>query len=160
MKKANPAVGIIIGGILIFMLLFFAYTIYCVVYRASKESDFAFLAGKTTYINLEDNLEPEYKKNDLIIILQEDFYTMDQVVLYKYQTSYRLGRINKTATGKYYLTDNTTKEDIIIEKENIIGSAYKNIKGVGKIFKILTSTVAMIATVVLLFIYVMFSKEA
>jgi hypothetical protein len=144
------------------MVVFLAYTIYCVVYRASNESDFAYLGDYTTFVNTEDNLSPDYEKNDLIIVRRENYYSMSQVVVYKLNASYRLGKIVKTTTSKYYIADsmNTDLDQLQEFKyDDIVGSVYTRIAGVGAIFKFLTSVASLIITAVLFLLYVAFAKE-
>ena len=163
MKKGNPAVGVVIGAILVIMCVFLAYTIYCVVYKASRESDFAYLGPYTTYVNLEDNLAPDYYTNDLIIVKMENYYSLAQIVVYKYNSSYRLGYVAKTTTSKYYLGNsmNTDPNELYeTTYENIVGSVYSSISGVGGLFKFLTSAASLIITAVLFTLYIMFAKEA
>ena len=162
MKKGNPVFTVIIGIILAIMLFFLLYTIYCVVYKASRDSDFAFLGGYTTFVNQEDNMAPEYGKNDLILVKEETYYTTSQVVLYKYNTSYRLGTVCKTSTSKYYMGNsmNTAPEDqIIVESTDVLGSAYKNFGAIGGIFNFLMSPMSMVITAVLFLLFIAFTKE-
>ena len=162
MRRGNPAVGLVITGILVIMFIFFVYTIYCVVYKASKDTDFAYLGEYTTYINAEDNLATEYTKGDLIIARMETYYSTGQVVVYKSKSSYRLGRVVMTSTSKYYVGDTmSAKGDQLAEitYKEIVGSVYKNLGGVGALFKFLTSPIAMVATAILFLVYIMFSKE-
>ena len=162
MKKGNPVVGVIIGAIFIILLCFFAYTIYCVVYKSSKKTDFAYLGDYTTYINTEDNLSPDYNNNDLIIVKRESYYSTSQVVLYNYNNSYRLGKVVKTSTSKYYIGNSMSAEGEDLYEttyENIIGSANTNIKGAGTVFKIFSSVGSMVILVVMVLCYMMFAKE-
>ena len=162
MKKGNPTFTVIIGIILFIMLAFLLYTIYCVVYRASRDSDFAFLGDYTTFVNVEDNMAPEYKKNDLLIIKQETYYSTSQIVLYKYNTSYRIGTVVKTSTSKYYLGNSMStpaEEQIIVPKEEVIGSLNKDLGAIGGIFNFLTSPIAMVITAVLFLLFIAFTKE-
>ena len=164
MKKGNPVAKIIIGIIMAIMLCFFAYTIFRIVYKAGKGTDFAYIDVYSTFINAEDNLAPDYKTKDLIILKYEDFYTPNQVVVFKENEVYRLGLIKKTSTSKYYIAtsnDKTEDKDLVIaEYKDIAGSVYKNLGKIGKIFEILSSTAAAVVTVIIFFLYVMFSKEA
>ena len=162
MKKGNPAAGIIIVAILVIMFVFFLYTIYCVVYKASRDSDFAYLGDYTTYINAEDNLAPEYSKNDLIIGKREVYYSTSQVVIYKDKSTYRLGRVVMTSTSKYYIGDsmNDIGDKLTeITYEEIVGSVYKNVGGVGNLFKMLTSPIAMAITALVFLVYIAFARE-
>jgi hypothetical protein len=162
MKKGNPAVGVVIAVILGIMLLFMAYTIYCVVYKASRDSDFAYLGDYTTYINEEDNLAPEYSKGDLITVRRETYYSTSQVIVYKSAGSYRMGKVVMTSTSKYYVGDSmSAKGDDLkeITYDEIVGSANKNLGGIGAVFTFLTSPIAMVITAVLFLLYIAFSKE-
>ena len=162
MKKGSPAVGIVIGAIFVVMLLFFAYTIYCVIYKASRGSDFAYLGDYTTFINVEDNLSPDYSRNDLIIARKETYYSTSEVVIYRYNSSYRLGRVVMTSTSKYYVGDSmNAKGDELSEitYPGIVGAAHKNLKGLGGIFKIMSSVGVMVIVAIMFFAYMMFAKE-
>ena len=162
MKKGNPTVGVIIGIILFIMVLFLAYTIYCAVYTMSQGSDYAYLGDYTTYINTEDNLSPDYVKNDLIRAKKETYYSMAQIVVYNYNSSYRLGYVVKTSTSKYYIGNSMDDSfDKLYETtyENIVGSVNTRIPGVGGIFKVLTSAISLVITAVVFALFIMFAKE-
>ena len=162
MKKGNPTVRVVIGIILAIMIVFLAYTIYCAVYKVSTKSNFAYLGDYTTYINLEDNLSPDYSKDDLIIGKKETYYTTGQVVIYEYESSYRLGYVVKTSTSKYYLGNSLNESSdklIITTQDKIVGSAYKRIPAIGGLFKLLTSGASLIITAVLFILFIMFAKE-
>ena len=67
-----------------------------------------------------------------------------------------------TSTSKYYLGDtmNATGDQLAeLTYDDIVGSVYKNLGGVGSIFKVLTSPLAMVLTAALFLIYIAFSKE-
>ena len=162
MKKGNPTFTVIIGIILVIMLEFLLYTIYCVVYKASRDSDFAYLGEYTTFVNQEDNMAPEYEKNDLLIVRMETYYSTAQTVLYKYNSSYRLGVVNKTSTSKYYVADAMNSDNdkqIIVTYPEIVGSVNKNLGGIGSIFNFMTSPIAMVITAVTFLLFIMFTKE-
>ncbi len=161
MKRVNPWIKVVMTVIIALMLVIFAYTLYCIVYRAASESDFAYFLGYTTFVNKEDNMGPDYKTNDLVILQKDDFYySTNEVVLYNFNSSYRLGRINKATSSKYYIGDNTSEDEVIIEGDKIIGRATKSLGGMGGLFGILTSIPAMIVIVLTTLIYFALNREA
>lgn len=162
MKKGNPTVGVVIGAILVIMLILLAYIIYCAVYTASNGTDYAYLGDYALFINEEDNLAPDYEKNDLVFVKKETYYSTNQIVVYNYNSSYRLGYVVKTSTSKYYIGDAmSTSFDKLYETtyDKIVGSAQNRIGGVGGLFKILTSTVSLIVIIVVFALFIMFAKE-
>ncbi len=162
MNKGNPVVGVVVGLIFIILLCFFAYTVYGIVYRAGQESDFAYLGDYTTFVNLEDNMSPEYEINDLIIAKRENYYSMSETIIYNYNNSYRLGVVVKTTSTKYYIGDSADAKDEDLNEityQDIAGAVEKRIPKAGSAFKILTSTASLIIIAIMFLCYMMFAKE-
>lgn len=159
MKKANPYIKVIMSVIISIMLFIFVCTVYGILYRASQETDFAFFLGYTTFINTEDNMAPDYKQNDFLMIHKEEYYPTHMIILYKYSDSYRLGEISRVAAGNIYVKDKTANEETIVENNDIIGTVSSNWGRLGSIVKILTSIPALIAIVGVTLVYFAVNRE-
>ena len=160
MKKANPYIKVIMSVIISVMLFIFVCTVYSILYKASQQSDFAFFLGYTTFINKEDNMAPDYKQNDFILVHKEGYYPTGMIILYNYKGTYRLGEISRVSSGNTYVKDKTDGEDITVEIENIVGMAESNYGRLGAIVNFLTSIPAFIGIVALTLVYFAVSREA
>ena len=159
MKKENPNIKVIMSIIITVMIVLFVCTIYGVIYIASQESDFAFIFGYTTYINQEENMLPDYKMNDFLVIKTDSFYPTNTVILYNYKGTYRLGKINRISSGDRYVKDSTDLAETIVEDKDIVGKVNSNYGKIGAVIKFLTTIPAMVTIVLVVLIYFALSRE-
>lgn len=160
MGKSNGATKGIIGIVIIIALIIFAYTLYCVVYRAAKESDFAYLGDYTTYILKEDNMKPDYSNGDLLILRRDTYYTTGDAVVFNRNNNYRLAKVTATTSSKVLIDDNIGSIDIKdTTKEDIAGTVVFRLGGFGKIFKALTSVYSMVIIGVIVLVCIFLPRE-
>lgn len=157
MKKVNKfQIGRYLIGCVAFILGIIAiFTIYGIGYNMLKDTEYANFFGYYAHELKENNMDPDYKPNDLVILKGDYSYNTDDIVLFKYKSSYRLGVVKDLSMDRYVIQDNkeTIDSDYDITSEMIVGKVVFKIAGFASIFGILTSPVTVICIVIFIFGY-------
>lgn len=144
-KLIGPVKVIMI--ILIFVLGALALlAVYDLGYRLLLGGSHSYLMGYTYHKVNEDNMAPDYKINDIVVLEKGSSYQIDDIILYKYYGSFRLAKIKDSSSGIYIVEDNTNSVDegYEINNELIVGRVTQNIKNFGVIFSIITSPLTIL----------------
>ena len=123
-----------------------AYNIYSFGYRLLLGTKYAYLGGYATHQVNEDNMAPEYKKGDLVILKKNDIYKIDDTILYSYHGSYRLAKVVDYSNGIYTITDNlnSIEDGYTVNDKMIIGYTVESYKNYGLIYSIITSPLSIV----------------
>jgi len=141
MKKAKDIFNILITVISILVVLLNIYVIYS---KVILKSDTVNAFGYSVLVVISGSMEPNISVDDLIIIKEQDDYTIDDVVTYKSANSLVTHRIIRIDEENIYTKgDNNNTEDEPIRKEQIKGKVVHTIRGFGKILEILTAPVTI-----------------
>lgn len=147
MKKVNKfQIGrYIISFIAVILGIVAVFTVYGIGYNMLNDTEYANFFGYYAHELKENNMEPDYKVNDLIILKEDYSYNTDDVVLFKYKSIYRLGKIEDVAMDKYVIQDTkeTIDEDYQISNEMIVGKVAFRFAGFANVFAILTSPITV-----------------
>ena len=106
LKKMIGPLKIVVLLLMVILGVLAAYNIYSFGYRLLLGTKYAYLGGYATHQVNEDNMAPEYKKGDLVILKKNDIYKIDDTILYSYHGSYRLAKVVDYSNGIYTITDN------------------------------------------------------
>ena len=106
LKKLIGPVKVVVLLLIVILGVLAAYNIYSFGYRLLLGTKYAYLGGYATHQVNEDNMAPEYKKGDLVILKKNDIYKIDDTILYSYHGSYRLAKVVDYSNGIYTITDN------------------------------------------------------
>mgnify|MGYP004630802761 FL=1 len=144
--KAIMLVLICILGILAFI------AVYDLGYKLLMGGSYSYLMGYTYHQVNEDNMAPDYKINDIVILENKPSYQSEDVILYKYYGSYRLAKVKDLSAGTYFLDDNAKSidEDYKVTDELIIGKVTDNIKNFGTVFSIITGPISILFFIVVI----------
>lgn len=150
-KLIGPVKAIMIVLICILGILAFI-AVYDLGYKLLMGGTNSYLFGYTYQNIKEDNMAPDYKINDVVILEKSSSYQSGEVVLYKYYGTLRLAKVDDMSAGKYFLEDNTNSIDDSYEvtDELIIGKVTKNIKNFGTIFSIITGPLSILFFIVVI----------
>ncbi|MCF7626066.1 S24/S26 family peptidase [Holdemanella sp. SCCA2] len=144
--KAVMLVLICILGILAFI------AVYDLGYKLLFDSSYSYLFGYTYHQVNENNMAPDYKINDVVILERGSSYKSDDIILYKYYGSFRLAKVKDLSAGVYFLEDNTNSVDEAYEvtDELIVGCVTKNLKNFGTIFSIITGPLSILFFIIVI----------
>ena len=89
MKKVNKfQIGrYIISFIAVILGIVAVFTVYGIGYNMLNDTEYANFFGYYAHELKENNMEPDYKVNDLIILKEDYSYNTDDVVLFKYKNN-------------------------------------------------------------------------
>ena len=125
----------------ILLALIAVYNIYSLMYNTLNDTKISNLMGYSLYTVSEGNMSPDYNPNDVIIVEDKDYYAAEDIVLFEYYDSLKIGKITDLGAGYYRMEDKTDSinHDYKITDDIIVGKVTTNIKGFGKIYSILTT---------------------
>lgn len=154
MNKFN--IGRFIIGILVSVLAIIAiFTVYGIGYNMLNDTEYANFFGYYAHEVDTDNMAPDYKINDLVILKEDYSFNTDDVVVYKSKTTYKIGKIVDLAAGEYKVTDNveSVPEDFVVTTDGIVGKVVFRLSGFATTFNILSSPVTVVISAILVFAY-------
>ncbi|MCI7332991.1 MAG: hypothetical protein MSH48_04930 [Mollicutes bacterium] len=146
LKKMIGPLKIVVLLLMVILGVLAAYNIYSFGYRLLLGTKYAYLGGYATHQVNEDNMAPEYKKGDLVILKKNDIYKIDDTILYSYHGSYRLAKVVDYSNGIYTITDNlnSIEDGYTVNDKMIIGYAVESYKNYGLIYSIITSPLSIV----------------
>ena len=146
LKKMIGPLKIVVLLLMVILGVLAAYNIYSFGYRLLLGTKYAYLGGYATHQVNEDNMAPEYKKGDLVILKKNDIYKIDDTILYSYHGSYRLEKVVDYSNGIYTITDNlnSIEDGYTVNDKMIIGYAVESYKNYGLIYSIITSPLSIV----------------
>ena len=146
LKKMIGPLKIVVLLLMVILGVLAAYNIYSFGYRLLLGTKYAYLGGYATHQVNEDNMAPEYKKGDLVILKKNDIYKIDDTMLYSYHGSYRLAKVVDYSNGIYTITDNlnSIEDGYTVNDKMIIGYAVESYKNYGLIYSIITSPLSIV----------------
>lgn len=146
LKKMIGPLKIVVLLLMVILGALAAYNIYSFGYRLLLGTKYAYLGGYATHQVNEDNMAPEYKKGDLVILKKNDIYKIDDTILYSYHGSYRLAKVVDYSNGIYTITDNlnSIEDGYTVNDKMIIGYAVESYKNYGLIYSIITSPLSIV----------------
>ena len=146
LKKMIGPLKIVVLLLMVILGVLAAYNIYSFGYRLLLGTKYAYLGGYATHQVNEDNMAPEYKKGDLVIIKKNDIYKIDDTILYSYHGSYRLAKVVDYSNGIYTITDNlnSIEDGYTVNDKMIIGYTVESYKNYGLIYSIITSPLSIV----------------
>ena len=146
LKKMIGPLKIVVLLLMVILGVLAAYNIYSFGYRLLLGTKYAYLGGYATHQFNEDNMAPEYKKGDLVILKKNDIYKIDDTILYSYHGSYRLAKVVDYSNGIYTITDNlnSIEDGYTVNDKMIIGYAVESYKNYGLIYSIITSPLSIV----------------
>ena len=146
LKKMIGPLKIVVLLLMVILGVLAAYNIYSFGYRLLLGTKYAYLGGYATHQVNEDNMAPEYKKGDLVVLKKNDIYKIDDTILYSYHGSYRLAKVVDYSNGIYTITDNlnSIEDGYTVNDKMIIGYAVESYKNYGLIYSIITSPLSIV----------------
>ncbi len=146
LKKMIGPLKIVVLLLMVILGVLAAYNIYSFGYRLLLGTKYAYLGGYATHQVNEDNMAPEYKKGDLVILKKNDIYKIDDTILYSYHGSYRLAKVVDYSNGIYTITDNlnSIEDGYTVNDKMIIGYTIESYKNYGLIYSIITSPLSIV----------------
>lgn len=146
LKKMIGPLKIVVLLLMVILGVLAAYNIYSFGYRLLLGTKYAYLGGYATHQVNEDNMAPEYKKGDLVILKKNDIYKIDDTILYSYHGSYRLAKVVDYSNGIYTITDNlnSIEDGYTVNDKMIIGYIIESYKNYGLIYSIITSPLSIV----------------
>ena len=146
LKKMIGPLKIVVLLLMVILGVLAAYNIYSFGYRLLLGTKYAYLGGYATHQVNEDNMAPEYKKGDLVILKKNDIYKIDDTILYSYHGSYRLAKVVDYSNGIYTITDNlnSIEDGYTVNYKMIIGYTVESYKNYGLIYSIITSPLSIV----------------
>lgn len=146
LKKMIGPLKIVVLLLMVILGVLAAYNIYSFGYRLLLGTKYAYLGGYATHQVNEDNMAPEYKKGDLVILKKNDIYKIDDTILYSYHGSYRLAKVVDYSNGIYTITDNlnSIEDGYTVNDKMIIGYIIDSYKNYGLIYSIITSPLSIV----------------
>lgn len=146
LKKMIGPLKIVVLLLMVILGVLAAYNIYSFGYRLLLGTKYAYLGGYATHQVNEDNMAPEYKKGDLVILKKNDVYKIDDTILYSYHGSYRLAKVVDYSNGIYTITDNlnSIEDGYTVNDKMIIGYITDSYKNYGLIYSIITSPLSIV----------------
>lgn len=146
LKKMIGPLKIVVLLLMVILGALAAYNIYSFGYRLLLGTKYAYLGGYATHQVNEDNMAPEYKKGDLVILKKNDIYKIDDTILYSYHGSYRLAKVVDYSNGIYTITDNlnSIEDGYTVNDKMIIGYTVESYKNYGLIYSIITSPLSIV----------------
>lgn len=146
LKKLIGPVKVVVLLLIVVLGILAAYNIYSFGYRLLLGTKYAYLGGYATHEVKEDNMAPQYKKGDMVILKRNDVYKIDDIILYNYHGSYRLAKVVDYSNGIYTITDNLNSIDsgYTVTDEMIIGYTTETFKEFGMIYSIITSPLSIV----------------
>ncbi|MGM9875345.1 MAG: S24/S26 family peptidase [Bacilli bacterium] len=146
LKKMIGPLKIVVLLLMVILGVLAAYNIYSFGYRLLLGTKYAYLGGYATHQVNEDNMAPEYKKGDLVILKKNDVYKIDDIILYSYHGSYRLAKVVDYSNGIYTITDNlnSIEDGYTVNDKMIIGYITDSYKNYGLIYSIITSPLSIV----------------
>ena len=146
LKKLIGPVKVVVLLLIVILGVLAAYNIYSFGYRLLLGTKYAYLGGYATHQVNEDNMAPEYKKGDLVILKKNDIYKIDDTILYSYHGSYRLAKVVDYSNGIYTITDNlnSIEDGYTVNDKMIIGYTIESYKNYGLIYSIITSPLSIV----------------
>ena len=146
LKKMIGPLKIVVLLLMVILGVLAAYNIYSFGYRLLLGTKYAYLGGYATHQVNEDNMAPEYKKGDLVILKKNDIYKIDDTILYSYHGSYRLAKVVDYSNGIYTITDNlnSIEDGYTVNDKMIIGYITDSYKNFDLIYSIITSPLSIV----------------
>ena len=146
LKKMIGPLKIVVLLLMVILGVLAAYNIYSFGYKLLLGTKYAYLGGYATHQVNEDNMAPEYKKGDLVILKKNDIYKIDDTILYSYHGSYRLAKVVDYSNGIYTITDNlnSIEDGYTVNDKMIIGYTVESYKNYGLIYSIITSPLSIV----------------
>ena len=146
LKKLIGPVKVVVLLLIVILGVLAAYNIYSFGYRLLLGTKYAYLGGYATHQVNEDNMAPEYKKGDLVVLKKNDIYKIDDTILYSYHGSYRLAKVVDYSNGIYTITDNlnSIEDGYTVNDKMIIGYTVESYKNYGLIYSIITSPLSIV----------------
>lgn len=146
LKKLIGPVKVVVLLLMVILGVLAAYNIYSFGYRLLLGTKYAYLGGYATHQVNEDNMAPEYKKGDLVVLKKNDIYKIDDTILYSYHGSYRLAKVVDYSNGIYTITDNlnSIEDGYTVNDKMIIGYITDSYKNFDLIYSIITSPLSIV----------------
>lgn len=151
MKKTNIIKNIILF-LMIIIIFFTIIALYNLGYKSFFKSDYPYFLNYSTHTVIEENYLPEYKLNNTVILKKESFYSENDIIVFKNNSTYKLAKIKDYDSLKYYAID---KNDnfYYINESNIIGKAIINLHGFSLIYTLFTSQYIILFMIILTGLY-------
>lgn len=126
--------------------------VYDLGYKLLLDGSHSYLLGYTYHQIKEDNMAPDYKINDVVILKKSSSYQSNDVILYKYYGSFRLAKVNDMSAGVYFLEDSTNSVDVDykVTDDLIVGRVTQNMKSFGTIFSIITGPLSILFFIIVI----------
>ena len=146
LKKLIKPVKVILIVLMCILGLLAFIAVYDLGYKLLLGGDYSYLFGYTYHKVNENNMFPDYRINDVVILERNSSYQTDDIILYKYYGSYKLARIKDLSAGKYFLEDkgSTIDDSYEVTNELIVGRVYHNFRSFAVIFSIITSPLTIL----------------
>ncbi len=146
LKKLIGPIKVVVILLMIVLGILAVYNIYSFGYRLLLGTKYAYLGGYATHQVNEDNMAPDYKKGDMVILKRNDVYKIDDTILYNYHGSYRLAKVVDYSNGIYTIADNlnSIEDGYTVTDEMIIGFTTETFKDFGAIYSIITSPLSIV----------------
>ena len=81
LKKLIGPTKVVVILLMIVLGILAVYNIYSFGYRLLLGTKYAYLGGYATHQVNEDNMAPDYKKGDMVILKRNDVYKIDDTIL-------------------------------------------------------------------------------
>lgn len=150
--RAVKIIGKIFSGIVTLLLaLLLAMNIYTIAARHFTGEIQPTVFGWSWAVVVSGSMSPEIEVDDLVVIHQQEEYTVGDIISYKSGQSLVTHRIVEEQDGTYTTKGdfNNTVDTNPVDKENIVGRVVKIVPGVGRYLTFLRSPLGMTLMVLL-----------
>lgn len=150
--RAVKIIGRIFSSIVTLLLaLLLAMNIYTIAARHFTGNIQPTVFGWSWAVVVSGSMSPEIEVDDLVVIHQQEEYTVGDIISYKSGQSLVTHRIVEEQDGTYTTKGdfNNTVDTNPVDKENIVGRVVKIVPGVGRYLTFLRSPLGMTLMVLL-----------
>lgn len=146
LKKLIGPLKIVVLLLMLILGILAAYNIYSFGYKLLLGTKYAYLGGYATHQVNEDNMAPDYKKGDMVILKKNNIYKIDDTILYSYHGSFRLAKVLDYSNGIYTITDNldSIETGYRVTDNMIIGYVTDTLRDFSAIYSVITSPLSIV----------------
>lgn len=146
LKKLIGPLKIVVLLLMLVLGILAAYNIYSFGYKLLLGTKYAYLGGYATHQVNEDNMAPDYKKGDMVILKKNNIYKIDDTILYSYHGSFRLAKVLDYSNGIYTITDNldSIETGYRVTDDMIIGYVTDTLRDFSAIYSVITSPLSIV----------------
>lgn len=146
LKKIIGPLKVVVLLLMVVLGALAIYNIYSFGYKLLLGTKYAYLGGYATHQINEDNMAPEFKKGDMVILKKNSIYKIDDTILYSYHGSYRLAKVTDYSNGIYSITDNinSIESGYKVTDDMIVGFATDTLRNFGVIYSVITGPLSIV----------------